>query len=1051
MAAVAAPEDTMDQKVREEVYRFFLRLAAIADASHDFKGDRAGGGGSIFDKIFKAYKEIGAPAGTTPREDEILSESEVMNLILKYLKKEGKKTEATLFKEKFLTGTPESPERVIGTYSRWREDPHPVTVTSLLIAKKEGGSYRWTRSAQQLHDFMNPTGSGEVAFTIDAADVPFYDLFMEEELVGAGGEPKKLYYLETREGISDAASKVVLRPPKPKADGSPRRMAVEIITKKDDAQSTAMYGAFSAAAAAGSEPLSSFFSDYNVSLSPVALSAAGIPSTTLSFVGPGVDQKIQLLRTNTEDSHPNSVPTLAGRIKGFLSRLFGGARAVAPGPEERMKYHVSLQQKRSGDWLQVLSCLQPERFGLKPTTRVILVTLDKVCLAYAIFMGIDVIMTYKDEKKNKWLVRFNRATGPPVSELELFTKSARALPAAEIPIGGDRHVDYERFKRMYVQILNEIEGGYETALESKIKGAAAAGGVDGPTKEILNAAMNLAVFRTLCPGMMGGAAADEVATLAAYRDDGGGAGAAAGAGAGAAASGSARRREGLVAAREAYKIYRQNYLVLEAAGRQVRGATAEELIAGLKAYMKSMQVLKGRGAAAAPATETYELVSRLKISDGFLFRKGNAGVNGAGIFTYLKTGLKEGTLRAILRALDGIEGGIADAERRGRFTDFVKTAQLALGLEEAAEELPTPSVANVPSEVLVGTMEEAARGETSAIPFGVVFPDGGVFVGGARTKAMARKAFGRGLSKAPRPPVVASAAAPASVSSVKVSASDTEMAANYFTDGIRISDYGVALSILAARFKNDLRRGGGGALHGGQRSRGKGPKKGISASAQRKRRENKAIAIRKDLRETRIAERRRASGAPAKFQHNPLATLYIFMKEISFRLTFETDGEVIDAYKAILMEIKRVLISINPDRIPIDIIIRLYTYELELLQGKHGAHNLCQDILASYYGIRSTTALEAQEGVFADLMRLGPVSLLYTLFPVADIVALAKYLQVVQGGFYSDTPMRKRSASSSATRRSPRASASPSRSRSRKSAAANAAMGNVPSSGSMSI
>jgi hypothetical protein len=1034
MAAAAPAEDPLYLRAKKDIYKLFLRIAAVADASHDFQGGRAGGGGSIFDKIFKVYKDIGAPGGTTTKENEILSESQVMNLLLRYFGADTKKSgEAKAFKTAFLKGTRESPETVIGTYSRWNEDPYPFTVTSLLVASKDGaGKYNWTRDASQLHAFMNPNEADEVAFTIDAADVPFYDLFVEEELVGEGGSPKKIYYLNTREGISDAASKRVLAPPKPKKGEEPKRMAVDVITKEDTGQADIVYGAFDTAraAAGGISELESFFSDYSLNLSPIGLSAAGIPSTILSFIGQGVEERIQLLRTNTEDSHPNSVPALSSRIKGFLSRLFGSRAAPAPPPADRTKYHISLQQKRSGDWLQVLSCLQPERFGLKPSTRVTLVTLDKVCMAYALFMGVDVILTYKDEKKNKWLVRFNRSSAAAASELELFVKSAKALPASTIPVG-EATREYDELKTMYTGLWDKKEDELEKAVYAAID---AAGPVDGDVKKILKHAMDLAVFRTLCPTMQKIKAGKEVNILEEYQKERG-------------------LAAGLSTAREAYKIYRQNYIILAAAMKRV-AAAGGALDAGLKAYIASMQILKGGGEAGRAAADTYDLISRLKIVDGFLFRKGNAGVNGIGIFSYLNTGLKRGVISDIIEAMDSLSDAVPDVPKRERFKELVATARLLVG--ESAEG---PSVAAVPNEVLVGAMEESVTGN-SDIPFGPMMPMMpmvAVAEGGARIKyaqKVKRKTYRISLAKgvnlaaagtlsksrSPRTPGGTSR-------SRSVSAKSKEADESYWTDRVHISDYGAALSILAARFQNDLRTEAKGGLNlrtqafesrgadinmaGGARLHRRHPLLGMFKKPNKlldthrpsvtliKQKAKMGVIKRSAPRHTIHVPEPKMGG---KFQHNPLATLYIFMKELSYRLTFETDENVIETYQNLLTTIKGVIISLNVEGISILRVLELYVYELRLLQGtaapaskddKAIAARLGQDILTSYYGIVSAPNINEQEGYFVGLSRMGPSFAIEALFPIGDIVALARYLGRLQAFFSGDAPMRSSSVARS--------------------------------------
>jgi hypothetical protein len=78
---------------------------------------------------------------------------------------------------------------------------------------------------------------------------------------------------------------------------------------------------------------------------------------------------------------------------------------------DRLKASVHFQSKRSGDWLQALSCLDRSRNYGNPLTgkinhiegEITLVTHDLIFLAYALFIGIDVIFTHFSEGEHSLL------------------------------------------------------------------------------------------------------------------------------------------------------------------------------------------------------------------------------------------------------------------------------------------------------------------------------------------------------------------------------------------------------------------------------------------------------------------------------------------------------------------------------------------------------------------------------------------------------------------------------------------------------------------------
>ena len=87
-----------------------------------------------------------------------------------------------------------------------------------------------------------------------------------------------------------------------------------------------------------------------------------------------------------------------------MNKIASDARA---NPAKLDEMGVHFQCKRSGDWLQALSCLDIGRTFLDDTGNeidlatgnIILVTHDRILLWYALFMGIDVIMSWKDTRE----------------------------------------------------------------------------------------------------------------------------------------------------------------------------------------------------------------------------------------------------------------------------------------------------------------------------------------------------------------------------------------------------------------------------------------------------------------------------------------------------------------------------------------------------------------------------------------------------------------------------------------------------------------------------
>lgn len=119
--------------------------------------------------------------------------------------------------------------------------------------------------------------------------------------------------------------------------------------------------------------------------------------------------KLKVLNKSGEELRVDDDPHNNNSIRNCLERMSVIAQKSASKHDDAS---VEFQCKRSGDWLQALSCLDVQRNFVtyadnnshvrgNPTAfkihdgKIILVTHDRVLLYYALLLGIDVIMTYK--------------------------------------------------------------------------------------------------------------------------------------------------------------------------------------------------------------------------------------------------------------------------------------------------------------------------------------------------------------------------------------------------------------------------------------------------------------------------------------------------------------------------------------------------------------------------------------------------------------------------------------------------------------------------------
>jgi hypothetical protein len=155
-----------------------------------------------------------------------------------------------------------------------------------------------------------------------------------------------------------------------------------------------------------------FYSNYDLTLQSIKKTGFLNKRTVVRLTFYKGTNAVKVLENAKQD---NAKPT----IKKQLASLFKKFGAAIRG-ENLVDFQIKLQQKRSGDWLQALSTLQPERFEKLKGTKIILITLDRVCLCYALNMGANVLFTTTkdegDKKGVKYLTYFESVSERPTFE-----------------------------------------------------------------------------------------------------------------------------------------------------------------------------------------------------------------------------------------------------------------------------------------------------------------------------------------------------------------------------------------------------------------------------------------------------------------------------------------------------------------------------------------------------------------------------------------------------------------------------------------------------------
>jgi hypothetical protein len=236
-------------------------------------------------------------------------------------------------------------------------------------------------------------GTKEAAFIVDFSQ----HHFMEKLVQGKKYANFTIHYLMTPEVVNDPAGK-------PNVDNKTifsTNTGVNLYSYVQRNIEPVCYTPFTQVEA---NPLNNFFSKYDFVLSPIKQiftknSASQLVSTLdIKYIPPSSKP---YTATIEDSKKQNSITSVLGYIKKIINGLNTGSR-----PEEKFNFNVKCQQKRGGDWFQVLCCLDARnrtytRILPNDTTRsewtipddcpVYFVSHDQIAVAYALLNGVNVI------------------------------------------------------------------------------------------------------------------------------------------------------------------------------------------------------------------------------------------------------------------------------------------------------------------------------------------------------------------------------------------------------------------------------------------------------------------------------------------------------------------------------------------------------------------------------------------------------------------------------------------------------------------------------------
>jgi hypothetical protein len=317
-----------------------------------------------------------------------------------------------------------------GTIVTVRDQPYHVRrcqVKDLLSVSKPilGGKAKKTWSdtyvgAKKFTEDLDIANNS--VFVIDFAAVSFNTIMTNGEAKethrkASASEPKKtLYYVYTSELENDPAGKTRYDDKMFRFNADTPHTLISCIPSalQMDGQASSLsnvnylYNWISDS----KNPYENFFTKYNYELSELYLDKKSKSKTFITNVKITDPEKNMSTQPIENSGKANSIGSLAKLLESVLSFFNKQSKKNVKEIEKNtFSMNTSFLQKRSGDWLQVLLCLVLKNRNLKTygTTPVIenvqkqfldiyFVTHDRIAMAFALLMGVNVIFTHGDSQ-----------------------------------------------------------------------------------------------------------------------------------------------------------------------------------------------------------------------------------------------------------------------------------------------------------------------------------------------------------------------------------------------------------------------------------------------------------------------------------------------------------------------------------------------------------------------------------------------------------------------------------------------------------------------------
>ena len=276
---------------------------------------------------------------------------------------------------------------------------------------------------------LNTTRFKTIAIVVDAASIGLYEI-LNSGTFSSENRPN-VYYIYGAEVVNDPAtkktpeSKVFLD----KSEGVILKSCLPIIKNTNQNYN---YKFHKNADSVTTPYLNQFFTKFDFLLSDIKTSIKGKSSEYITNLTISGNKSKGEINPIINSKSKNDITFLTSVLNKLLN-IFG---RKAPTDDEKFLFSSSLQQKRSGDWLQVLLCsaikdkLREFRLfnsaasaSINDIQEVFFVTHDRIALAFALLNGINCFFTHHNSKKHFHSV-FAYTLNDPESERRNFEAMA---------------------------------------------------------------------------------------------------------------------------------------------------------------------------------------------------------------------------------------------------------------------------------------------------------------------------------------------------------------------------------------------------------------------------------------------------------------------------------------------------------------------------------------------------------------------------------------------------------------------------------------------------